>query len=51
MEPKVIELPFGLWHAPWKTQREIARMLGILRSCMSRIEKRAVPRLAREVML
>ncbi|EQD68781.1 RNA polymerase, sigma 28 subunit, FliA/WhiG subfamily, partial [mine drainage metagenome] len=37
-----------LRHAPRKTQREIARMLGISRSYVSRIEKRAVTKLARE---
>ena len=47
-ERKVLELRFGLRQAPRKTQREIARMLGISRSYVSRIEKRAVTRLARE---
>jgi RNA polymerase sporulation-specific sigma factor len=47
-ERKVLELRFGLRHAPRKTQREIARMLGISRSYVSRIEKRAVTKLARE---
>ncbi len=41
-ERKVLELRFGLRHAPRKTQREIARMLGISRSYVSRIEKRAI---------
>jgi len=41
-ERKVLELRFGLRHAPCKTQREIARMLGISRSYVSRIEKRAI---------
>ncbi len=42
-ERKVLEL-----HAPRKTQREIARMLGISRSYISRTEKRAVTKLVRE---
>ena len=46
-ERKVLELRFGL-RQERKTQREIARMLGISRSYVSRIEKRAVTRLARE---
>ncbi len=41
-ERKVLELRFGLRQAPRKTQREIARMLGISRSYVSRIEKRAI---------
>jgi len=50
-ERKVLELRVGLRQAPRKTQREIARMLGISRSYVSRIEKRAVTRLAREDLL
>ncbi len=46
-ERKVLELRFGL-RQERKTQREIARMLGISRSYVSRIEKRAVTRLARD---
>ena len=46
-ERKVLELRFGL-RQERKTQREIARMLGISRSYVSRIEKRAVTKLARE---
>ncbi len=40
-ERKVLELRFGL-RQERKTQREIARMLGISRSYVSRIEKRAI---------
>ena len=38
-EKKVIELRFGLINGVKKTQREIAKMLGISRSYVSRIEK------------
>lgn len=41
-ERKVIEMRFGLWDGERLTQREVARQLGISRSYVSRIEKRAV---------
>ncbi len=47
-EKKVLELRFGLENGDRKTQREIARHLGISRSYVSRIEKRAISKLARE---
>ncbi|MFX4263357.1 RNA polymerase sporulation sigma factor SigK [Pelotomaculum propionicicum] len=47
-EKKVLELRFGLEDGDRKTQREIARSLGISRSYVSRIEKRAISKLARE---
>ncbi|MDX9873243.1 MAG: sigma-70 family RNA polymerase sigma factor [Clostridia bacterium] len=48
-EKKVIELRFGLANGLRKTQREIAKMLGISRSYVSRIEKRALEKLIKEL--
>ncbi|MEW6275341.1 MAG: RNA polymerase sporulation sigma factor SigK [Bacillota bacterium] len=47
-EKKVLELRFGLGNGGRRTQREIARKLGISRSYVSRIEKRALSKLTRE---
>ncbi|HEY8415547.1 MAG TPA: RNA polymerase sporulation sigma factor SigK [Thermaerobacter sp.] len=48
-ERKVLELRFGLDGKNRHTQREVARVLGISRSYVSRIEKRAVRQLTRHV--
>lgn len=48
-ERKVIELRYGLNNGTRKTQREIARALGISRSYVSRIEKRAITKLLKEM--
>ncbi len=48
-EKKVVELRFGLINGIRKTQREIARMLGISRSYVSRIEKRALEKLIKDL--
>lgn len=48
-ERQVLELRYGISGGPRKTQREIARMLGISRSYVSRIEKKAVTKLFREL--
>ncbi|HHY39463.1 MAG TPA: RNA polymerase sporulation sigma factor SigK [Clostridia bacterium] len=50
-ERQVIEMRYGLRGQKRRTQREIARLLGISRSYVSRIEKKAVGRLAREFEL
>lgn len=50
-EKKVLELRFGLEDGARKTQREIARSLGISRSYVSRIEKRALSKLSKEFTL
>jgi RNA polymerase sporulation-specific sigma factor len=50
-EKKVLELRFGLGDGARKTQREIARSLGISRSYVSRIEKRALSKLTKEFAL
>jgi RNA polymerase sporulation-specific sigma factor len=47
-EKTVIELRYGLCNGVVKTQREIAKMLGISRSYVSRIEKKAVKKLSKE---
>ncbi len=44
-EKKVLELRYGLFDGIRKTQREISRKLGISRSYVSRIEKRAISKL------
>jgi len=48
-EKKVIEMRFGLSNGIRKTQREIAKMLGISRSYVSRIEKRALEKLVKDL--
>lgn len=44
-ERTVIQLRYGLANGGIKTQREIAKLLGISRSYVSRIEKRAIKKL------
>lgn len=48
-EKLVIELRYGLLNGISKTQREIADMLGISRSYVSRIENRAIKKLYKEL--
>jgi len=48
-EKKILVMRFGLDDGIKKTQREIAQKLGISRSYVSRIEKRALTRLIREL--
>lgn len=48
-EKLVIELRYGLFNGTGKTQREIAKMLGISRSYVSRIEKKAIKKLSKEL--
>lgn len=48
-EKMVIRLRYGLFGLQEKTQREIAKMLGISRSYVSRIEKKAIEKLRREI--
>lgn len=48
-EKKVLEMRFGLINGFRKTQREIAKKLGISRSYVSRIEKRAIQKLIKEM--
>lgn len=48
-EKKVIEYRYGLINGAKKTQREIAELLGISRSYVSRIEKKAIKKLFDEL--
>lgn len=48
-ERKVVEMRYGLLEGQPKTQREIAKILGISRSYVSRIEKRALKKLYKEL--
>ena len=47
-EKTIIELRFGLKGGKPKTQKEIAKMMGISRSYVSRIETKAISKLAKE---
>ncbi|HBI72009.1 MAG TPA: RNA polymerase sporulation sigma factor SigE [Lachnospiraceae bacterium] len=48
-EKKIMELRFGLSNGVEKTQKEVADMLGISQSYISRLEKRIISRLKREI--
>lgn len=48
-ERTIIELRFGLTGEKPKTQKEIAKMMGISRSYVSRIETKAISKLAEEI--
>lgn len=48
-EKSVVEMRFGLTNGIRKTQREIAKVLGISRSYVSRIEKRALEKLIKDL--
>ncbi len=48
-EKVVLEMRYGLINGKSKTQREIAELLGISRSYVSRIEKRALKKLCKEL--
>lgn len=48
-EKTIIELRFGLNGKEPKTQNEVAQMLGISRSYVSRIETKAISKLAKEI--
>jgi len=48
-EKTVLELRYGIFNGTSKTQREIAKMLGISRSYVSRIEKKAIKKLSKEL--
>jgi len=48
-ERKIMELRFGLNSKEEKTQKEVADMLGISQSYISRLEKRIIKRLRREI--
>lgn len=48
-EKEILELRFGLGGHKPKTQNEIAKMMGISRSYVSRIETKAIGKLAKEI--
>ena len=48
-ERQVIEMRYGIFSGLKETQRDIAKKLGISRSYVSRIEKRAVNKLVKEI--
>ena len=48
-EQEIIELRFGLNGKEEKTQKEVADMLGISQSYISRLEKKIISRLKREM--
>lgn len=48
-EKKIMELRFGLQGEREKTQKEVADMLGISQSYISRLEKRIIKRLKKEI--
>ena len=49
-EKKIMELRFGLRNGREKTQKEVADMLGISQSYISRLEKRIIKRLKKEIV-
>jgi len=49
-EKKIMELRFGLSNGVEKTQKEVADMLGISQSYISRLEKRIIGRLRKEII-
>lgn len=48
-EKSIITLRYGLFNKPARTQSEIARIFGISRSYVSRIEKKAIQKLFKEL--
>lgn len=48
-ERKILELRYGITNGIKKTQQEIGKMLGISRSYVSRIEKKALKKLSKEM--
>ena len=49
-ERTIITLRFGLDGRPEQTQKEVADLLGISQSYISRLEKRIIARLKREIL-
>ena len=49
-EIDIVSLRFGLGGRPEKTQKEVADLLGISQSYISRLEKRIMQRLRRDLL-
>ena len=49
-EKRIVELRFGLNHQPECTQKQVADLLGISQSYISRLEKRIMRRLQRDIL-
>ncbi|MCC8122222.1 MAG: sigma-70 family RNA polymerase sigma factor, partial [Oscillospiraceae bacterium] len=49
-ERQIITMRFGLDGRPERTQKEVADLLGISQSYISRLEKRIISRLKREIL-
>ena len=49
-ERRIITLRFGLDGRPERTQKEVADLLGISQSYISRLEKRIISRLKKEIL-
>lgn len=49
-EREIMEMRFGLNHTDSKTQKEVADLLGISQSYISRLEKRIIKQLRREIV-
>ncbi|MDO4572932.1 MAG: RNA polymerase sporulation sigma factor SigE, partial [Clostridia bacterium] len=49
-EKQIVELRFGLNNQPERTQKQVADMLGISQSYISRLEKRIIQRLRRDLV-
>ena len=49
-ERRIITLRFGLDGRPERTQKEVADLLGISQSYISRLEKRIIYRLKKEIL-
>ena len=49
-ERVIITLRFGLDGSPERTQKEVADLLGISQSYISRLEKRIIDRLKKEIL-
>ena len=47
---QIMMMRFGIDKTPEKTQKEVADMLGISQSYISRLEKRIINRLRREIV-
>ncbi|MHB8757821.1 MAG: sigma-70 family RNA polymerase sigma factor, partial [Bacillota bacterium] len=48
-ERRIVELRFGLKDGQERTQKEVADLLGISQSYISRLEKRIIKRLRKEI--